>query len=100
MSPQPTDKFRKEKLKALRNARPSIVEIERDMKSLNASMQSSLKELLGRIEAAHKGSYYPGKIAAQLLIEIIDFHTRQNALHKELIDELNIPLEELPFGEY
>lgn len=100
MSPQPTDKFRKEKLKALRNARPSIAEIEVEMKSLNVAMQAILKELLGRIEDGHRGSYYPGKIAAQLLIDLIEFHTRQNTLHKKLIDELDISLEELPFGEY
>jgi len=94
------NKFRKEKLKSLRNSRPRVPEIESEMKSLNAKMQGNLRDLLSRLDAAHKGSYYPGKIVAQILVEIIDFHTRQNALHKELIDELDIPLEKLPFGEF
>lgn len=100
MPSQNPNKFRKEKLSSLRTTHPRISEIEGEMKALNANMQGLLRELLGRLEDAHKGSYYPGRIAAQSLIELIDFHTRQNALHKELIDELNIPVEKLPFGEY
>jgi len=95
-----SNKFRKTKLKTLRASRPRVAEIESEMKSLNAQMQGILKDLQSCLDAAHKGSYYPGKIVAQLMIEIIDFHTRQNALHKELIDELDIPLEKLPFGEF
>jgi len=100
MPHEPIDKFRKEKLKSIRNSRPRVAEIDAEMKALNAQMQGVLKDLQARLQDAHKRSYYPGKIVAQLTIEIIDLHTKQSTLNKELIDELNIPLEELPFGEH
>jgi len=100
MPSEPVDKIRKEKLKSLRQTHPRVAEIDAEMKALNTQMQGILRDLQTRLQDAHKRSYYPGKIVSQLTIEVIDLHTRQSALNKELIDELNIPLKELPFGEY